>query len=366
MNNPEPRAAVLKCNPYQQGKSELPDVATPIKLSSNEAPHAPSPQAVAAFTAAAAELNRYPDGTQTSLRNAIARTYGLNPNGIFCGNGSDELMSLFFRTYVGPGDEILMPEGHFIMCPIYANTQDADIVIAPDKNYTIDVDAMLARLTAKTRMVVIANPNPPGGTYLPDSEVRRLHAGIPSDVLFLIDSAYAEYVGRDDYDAGAKLVDEAQNVVMTRTFSKMYALAALRVGWCYCPEEIANLVHRIRSPFNVNSPALAAAEGALQDQDFVTRERARAAGWMKRIRETLTAQGLSVVPSVANFYLVDFGDVPDRSAAQAATYLEARGIIPRPVATHSTEDVLRITIGSDDENEALLATLSEYLRDNAA
>lgn len=366
MSPPKPRDAVLKCSPYQQGKSELPDVATPIKLSSNESPHGPSASAIAAFNAAADELNRYPDGSQSSLRNAIAKQFGLNANGIFCGNGSDELMSLLVRTYVGPGDEILMPEGHFVMCPIYANTQDAEIVIAPDKDYVIDVDAMLARITPKTRMVIIANPNPPAGTYLSDAEVRRLHAGIPEDVMFLIDSAYAEYVDRDDYDPGAKLVDEANNVVMTRTFSKMYALAALRVGWCYCPEDVAAFVHRIRSPFNVNSAALAAAEGALRDQPFVVRERERVAGWMARIQTELTDLGLYVVPSVTNFYLIDFNDMRDRSAAAAAASLEARGIIPRPVSTQSKDDVLRITIGSDSENEAVLAALSEYLHNNAA
>lgn len=361
MSPPKPRDAVLKCNPYQQGKSELPDVATPMKLSSNEAPHSPSPAAIEAFKAASVELNRYPDGAQTSLRNAIAKQYGLNADGIFCGNGSDELMSLFVRTYVDPGEEILLPEGHFVMCPIYANTQDAKIVIAPDRDFVIDVDAMLARITDKTRMVIIANPNPPAGTYLSETEVRRLHAGIPEDVLFLIDSAYAEYVDRDDYEPGAKLVEEAQNVVMTRTFSKMYALAALRVGWAYSTPDIANYVHRIRSPFNVNSAALAAAEGALQDQDFVVTERKRVGTWIARISSQLNEHGLTVVPSVTNFYLIDFADIDNKSAAAAAAYLEARGIIPRPVSTQSKDDVLRITVGSDAENEAVLSALGDYM-----
>jgi histidinol-phosphate aminotransferase len=284
---------------------------------------------------------------------------------IVCGNGSDELIGLLTRAYVGPDDELLISENHFVMCPIYGMVQDAKIVIAPEKNFRIDVDAILDRVTRKTRMVSIANPNNPTGTYLSQKEVARLNDGLPPDVLLLLDCAYAEYVVQPDFDPGATLVRESTNVIMTRTFSKIYGLAGLRIGWAYGPKAIIDIVQRIRCPFNTNCAALAAAEAAVKDTAFIERVREHNAGWLARISDELAGLGLAVVPSVANFYLIDFSGCSEGSARGAIAHLESRGIIPRPPSTGAQEHVLRITVGLDHENEAVLSALREYLTGTA-
>ena len=365
MTQPEPQRGILKITPYTAGKSSLPDIADPVKLSSNESSLGPSPEAIAAFRAAENRLHRYPDADQVELKRAIAEVHELEVDQIVCGSGSDELIGLLTRAYVGPGDELLIPENHFVMCPIYGMVQGAKIVIAPEKNFHIDVDAILDRVTRKTRMVVIANPNNPTGTYLSEENVGRLSDGLPPDVLLLLDCAYAEYVMQPDYDPGATLVRKSANVVMTRTFSKIYGLAGLRIGWAYGPKAIIDIVQRIRCPFNTNCAALAAAAAAVKDTAFIERVREHNAGWLARISDELTGLGLSVVPSVANFYLIDFRGCSVGSARGAIAHLESRGIISRPVSTGAQEHVLRITVGLDHENEAVLTALREYLTSGA-
>ena len=365
MKQPEPRQNILKITPYKAGKNSLPDIAEPFKLSSNESSLGPSPKAMAAFRAAENRLHRYPDAGQMELIRAIAEVHGLEVDRIVCGNGSDELIGLLTRAYVGPGDELLISENHFVMCPIHGMVQDAKIVIAPEKNFRIDVDAILDRVTRKTRMVSIANPNNPTGTYLSQKEVARLNDGLPPDVLLLLDCAYAEYVVQPDFDPGATLVRESANVIMTRTFSKIYGLAGLRIGWAYGPKAIIDIVQRIRCPFNTNCAALAAAAAAVKDTTFIERVREHNAGWLARISDELAGLGLAVVPSVANFYLIDFSGCSEGSARGAIAHLESRGIIPRPPSTGAQEHVLRITVGLDHENEAVLAALREYLTGTA-
>ncbi len=359
---PEPLRRILRVAPYQQGRFALPGHPDPIKLSSNESALGPSPAALAAYREAAAALHRYPDGSQSELRTAIAEVHGLDPAGIFCGNGSAELIGLVTRTFVGDGDELLLPESHFEMCPIYGKAQGAEIVLAPDDDFSVSVDALLAAITPRTRLIALANPSTPAGTCLPRAQIERLHAGVPPRVILLLDGAYAEYVTDGDYDPGAALVERSDNVVMTRTFSKAHGLAGLRIGWAYAPPAVAALVQRIRTPFNTNAAALAAAAAAIRDTEFVARARAENRRELAAIRSRLKALGLRVSDSVTNFYLIDFGHLEQHSAAGAAAFLEGRGILPRPVNPRQDRDVLRITVGRPADNAAVLEALAAYLR----
>ena len=352
---------ILRISSYQQGKSRIAGHEDPIKLSSNESGFGPSPRALEAYHAAGATLHRYADGGQAELREAIAEVHGLEAPRIVCGNGSEELIGLAVRAYVGPGHELLLSRNHFVMCPIYGMAQNARIILAAEKDYRIDVDAVLERVGPDTRMVALANPNTPTGTYLAATELERLHQGLPSNVLLLLDSAYAEYVLADDYEAGAALARDTDNVIMTRTFSKIYGLAGLRIGWAYCPKPVIAALQRIRTPFNTNCAALAAAAAAVRDVAFIDEVRRHNARWLEVIRRELTALGLYVVPSVANFYLLDFQRRPGKSAGGAAAHLESRGIIPRPVGAEGSDEVLRITVGLDAENRAVLDALREYM-----
>jgi histidinol-phosphate aminotransferase len=350
---------VMKLSPYIQGVSSIAGVEDPIKLSSNESSHGPSPRALKAYREYSTQLNRYPDGAQCKLREAISKVHGLNPDRIICGNGSDELILLIVRAYLRPGDEALLSENSFIMCNIHCIAQGAELVIAPEKSYLVDVDALLERVTAKTRFCSIANPNNPTGTYISDAEMRRLHAGLPNDCLLLIDNAYAEYVDQKDFTSGAKLVDEFENVVMTRTFSKIYGLSALRIGWAYCPPEIISVLQRIRTPFNTNGPALAAAAAAVQDTEFTQRVKEQNSNSLQRIKVELTRLGIEVIPSTTNFYLLRFDPQSDKSGTGAATFLQSRGIIPRPAG--GSDAFLRITVGLEHENDAVIEALTEYM-----
>ena len=262
---PTPRPGVLDIDAYVPGASQVPGGLKPIKLSSNETPLGPSPKAVAAFSAAGAALERYPDGEAKALREAIAARFGLAPERIVCGAGSDELISLIAHAYLGPGDEGLYTEHGFLLYRIVILAAGATPVVAPETGLKADVDAILARVTERTKVVFLANPNNPTGTYLPIDAVRRLRAGLPSHVLLVLDAAYAEYVRRNDYEAGLELVATSENTVMTRTFSKIFGLAGLRIGWAYCPSAVAEALNRIRGPFNLSAPAIAAGAAAMAD-----------------------------------------------------------------------------------------------------
>ena len=359
MSNLQAVPGVLKLAPYVQGQSTIDGVEEPIKLSSNESSHGPSPLAIKAYEEAGRTLNRYPDGSQYALRKAIGEVHGLDPDRIICGNGSDELIQMMVRTYVSRGDEALLSENGFIMSNIHCVAQGAELVIAPEKNYRVDVDALLERVTDKTRFCTIANPNNPTGTYISIDEVRRLHAGLPDHCLLLLDDAYAEYVTEEDYEDGSSLVDEFDNVVMTRTFSKIYGLPALRIGWAYCPASVVDVVGRIRTPFNTNAPALAAAEAAIRDQTYAERIREHNNSSLKNLTASISALGIEVIPSVANFYLMKFADNGGKDGSGAADFLKSRGIIPRPAG--GSDKFLRITVGLDHENQAVINALTDYM-----
>src|SRR5919112_2595713 len=267
---PQPRPGVMQIDAYVPGKSKAAGVAKVYKLSSNETPLGPSPKALEAVRNAG-HLELYPDGAASRLREAIAARYGLDPNRIICGSGSDELLALITHAYVGPGDEGIFTEHGFLVYRIAILAAGGTPVVAPEKNLRTDVDAILSRVTDKTRIVFLANPNNPTGTYIPFDEVKRLHANLPPHVLLVLDAAYAEYVRRNDYEAGLELVATSENVVMTRTFSKIYGLANLRLGWMVGPAHIIDAVNRIRGPFNINGPAMAAGIEAIQDEAHVAK-----------------------------------------------------------------------------------------------
>jgi histidinol-phosphate aminotransferase len=357
-NTPQPLARVQTLTPYQQGKSEIPGRDDPIKLSSNECCFGPSRLAMDAFVKSASQLHRYPDGSQATLRDAIARTHGIDADRIICGNGSEELIGLLIRCYVGSKDEMLLPENHFVMCSIYGKSQGAKIVLAPEKDFTIDVDAMLSHITDKTRLISLANPNNPTGTYLPAEEIQRFIDSVPKHILIVLDGAYADYVDKDDYNAGSRWVESCSNVVMTRTFSKIYGLAGLRIGWAYGPPEVIEILNRLRTPFNASGPAMAAAIAALDDHAHVKRVREHNSRWLDRFSAELGVLGVRVAPSVTNFYLLDFSELPGKSADDAGAYLENNGIIPRP---GGSDACLRITVGNEAENLAVLKALQSYL-----
>ena len=356
MTSPQPKPGILDIEAYVGGESKIAGVDRVIKLSSNEGALGPSPKAVAAYRSVGADVHRYPDGSAKRLRSLLAERWGLEADNIVCGKGSDDVLQLLAHAYCGQGDEVLYSKHGFLIYPLAAKSCGATPVTAPETDLTTSVDALLAKVTDKTRIVFVANPNNPTGTYISSDELRRLHAGLPSDVLLVIDAAYAEFVDANDYEDGSALVRDFSNVVMTRTFSKIFGMGGLRLGWAYCPPAIADVLNRIRGPFNVSSPALAAGEAALMDRDFFDLVRRHNLYWRTWLAEELTGLGLRVVPSATNFLLVRF---PDAKAADA--FLRSRGIIVRRVDSYGLPDYLRITIGREDEVRAVAETLAEFL-----
>ncbi len=360
---PKPRPGIMNISAYVPGKSALPSGKTPIKLSSNETPLGPSPRAIDAYRAIEGALERYPDGQSGALREAIGARYGLDAARIVCGAGSDELLNLLAQAYLGAGDEAIYTQHGFLVYKIAIQATGAAPIVAPEHEFTADVDAIMSQVSSRTKMVFLANPNNPTGTYLPIDEVRRLRAELPDQILLVLDAAYGEYVRRNDYEAGLELVATTNNTVMTRTFSKVYGLASLRVGWAYCPAAIADVLNRIRGPFNVGAPAIAAATAAIQDVEFLDKAVAFNDIWRDWLSAELAKLELSVTPSVGNFLLVHFPDEPGRDAAAADQFLLAKSIIVRRVAGYGLPGALRITIGTEEENRAVIAALAQFTRD---
>jgi len=358
---PQPRPGVLDIAPYVPGKSSAPGVDKVYKLSSNESPLGPSPKAVAAYQAAAARLEDYPDGAVTDLRAAIGRAFGLDPERIVCGAGSDELLSLLTTAYLNDGDEVIYSAHGFLMYPIYALSHGAKPIAVPEKDHTADVDAILAAVTQRTRIIFIANPNNPTGTYVPFDEIKRLHQQLPPKVILVLDAAYAEYVQRNDYEAGIELVATSENVVMCRTFSKIHGLAAVRLGWLYGPAAIVDVLNRVRSPFNVNTPAMKAGIAAIEDTAHVEASIAHNNRWLPWLTREIEKLGLEVTPSVANFVLIHFPDSKGRTARDADEFLTARGLILRRVAGYGLPDALRMTVGTEEANRLVVQALAEFM-----
>src|SRR5215510_9920539 len=361
LQRPQPRPGVLAIDPYVPGRSTAPGVDRVFKLSSNETPLGPSPRAVAAYHAVGEHLEDYPDGDSTALREAVGRAFGLDPNRIVCGAGSDELLNLIADAYLHDGDEAIHTSHAFLVYPIATRGSGATPIVAAEKNHTADVDAMLAAVSERTKVVFLANPNNPTGTYVPFDEVKRLHRGLPPHVLLVLDAAYAEYVRRNDYEAGIELVATSENVVMCRTFSKIYGLAALRLGWMYGPAHVVDAINRIRGPFNVNSAAMAAGVAAIADTAHVETARVHNDKWLAWLTQEIRKLGLEVTPSIANFVLIHFPEKKGKSAEEADTFLTQRGLILRRVKAYHLPNALRMTVGSEEANRLVVAALAEFL-----
>ena len=359
MTAPTPRPGILDIKPYVPGSSAAPGAEKVYKLSSNESALGASPKAIEAYRAAGDELFLYPEGASVTLRERIAETHGLDAARIVCGAGSDEILQMLVRAYAGEGDNIVQTDHGFLVYALAARSCGAEPRFAPEKNLTADVDAILASVDERTRIVFVANPNNPTGTYIPDTEMRRLRESLRDDVLLVIDAAYAEFMEEPDYEAGEKLVDENDNVVMTRTFSKIYGLAALRLGWGYCPAPIADVLNRIRGPFNVTSAAQAAGIAALEDQDFVRRNRDYNREERAFMAQQLGGLGLDFVPSHGNFILVKFSDEPGLNAADIQAFLKSHGVIVREMGAYKLAGYLRVSIGERDGNRKFIELLSE-------
>ena len=362
MSTPQPRPGILDIAPYVGGEARAapnPTLGRPIRLASNEGALGVSRQAATAYQSLSGELHRYPDGAATALRTAIGRRYGLDPARIVCGAGSDEIISLLINAYAGPGDEVLHSAHGFLMYAISARAAGATPVRAPEKALRADVDALLARVTPRTRLLFLANPNNPTGSFLTPDDLERLHRGLPRNVVLVIDAAYAEYIARNDYASGADLVDRTDNVVMTRTFSKIYGLAALRLGWGYCPTAIADVLNRVRGPFNVTAAAQAAAVAALDDIAFIDASRTHNDTWRAWTADRLTDLGLTVRPSIANFLLIDL-DTATR-ADNLRGHLKQNGILVRQMGAYGLPACLRLSIGTEAEMRAVVDEFARFL-----
>ena len=360
-NRPQPRPGVLEIAPYVPGKSSAPGVAKIFKLSSNETPLGPSANALAAYRTAGEHLEDYPDGSASALREAIGAAFGLDPDRIVCGAGSDDLLNLIARAFLKDGDEAIYTTHGFLVYPIAITGTGAKAISAAEKDFTANVDAILKAVTPKTKVVFLANPNNPTGTYVPFDEVKRLHKGLPPQVLLVLDAAYAEYVQRNDYESGIELVATTDNVVMTRTFSKIYGLAALRLGWLYGPALIVDAINRIRGPFNVNGPAIAAGIAAIRDTAHVDRARTHNTHWLAWLTEEIGKLGLAVTPSAANFVLIHFPEAKGRTARDADAFLTKRGLILRQVGAYKLPNALRMSVGTEEANRLVVQALKDFL-----
>lgn len=362
---PEPKPGVLKIQTYKAGESTLAGQDRVIKLASNESPFGPSPKATAAAERACDHLELYPDPNATALKSAIGRHYGLEADHLVTGTGSEQILGLIAQCYAGPGDEVIQSEFGFLVYRIVTLAVGADLVVAPEKDYTTNVDAILSSVTGSTKIVYLANPNNPTGTVCPATEISRLREGLPNSILLVIDAAYAEYVTDGAYTDGHELVQEAiasgaNNVVVTHTFSKIFGLAALRIGWCYGPPDVIDALNRVRTVFNLSSVAQAAGVAALGDRDHLTRSRDHNARWVPELTKALEDMGLSVPPSAGNFILAEFPGGTDQ-AADADQHLRGDGIIVRPVGGYGLGHCLRITIGTNDQNAAVIDSLGRFM-----
>jgi histidinol-phosphate aminotransferase len=351
-----PQPGIMEISLYQGGAAHVPGRDNAIKLSSNENPLGPSDATKAAYARAVHDLHRYPTTDHASLRKAIAEVHGLDAERIICGVGSDEVIHFLCQAYAGPGQEVIHTEHGFGMYRISALAAGATPVEVRERERVTDVDAILAACTDRTALVFIANPNNPTGTMIGASDVARLADGLPRQALLVLDGAYAEYV--EEYDGGARLVDARQNVVMTRTFSKLYGLGGLRVGWGYGPSEIIEVLNRVRGPFNLSTAALAAAEAAVRDTAYADHCRRENARWRTWLADALAELGVPSDVSLANFVLARFADPAEAQACDA--YLKGEGLIVRQVAGYKLPHCLRITVGDESACRRVVHAVRQF------
>ena len=356
---PKPKPGILDIAPYVGGKSRIEGVAEPMKLSSNENALGAGEKARAAYAAAVGQIHMYPDGRASRLRDAVAAHHGLEPERLIFGNGSDEVFALLNQTYLTPGDNIVSGKYGFLAYRISALANQASVKLAPEPDFRLTPEAILAEVDDRTRIVYVSSPSNPTGSYNTGEEIRRLHEALPPQVLLVIDEAYAEFVAEPDWETSFPLARDADNIVVTRTFSKIHGLGGLRIGFGYAPLKVAEAVDRIRLPFNVSVPGLESAVAALGDEAHQKASRDLVHAWRPRLTQAIKGFGFDVFPSAGNFVLVRFPD-EKRNAAAANEYLNSKGIIVRPVGGYGLPDCLRITVGTEDQNRAVIDALSEF------
>lgn len=358
---PVAKPGILDIHPYVPGESKA-ESGRVIRLAANEGALGTSPKVAEAFRTLADSLHRYPDGGAVALRQALGKLHGIDPDRLICGDGSDELIANIARAFCGVGDEIVYSNHGFLMYPLAGLACGATLVKAPEIDLRTDVDAILALVNDKTKIVFIANPNNPTGSFLTGEELRRLHAGLPGDTLLVIDAAYAEYAEDvPGYESGIGLVGDADNVMMTRTFSKIYGLGGLRVGWGYGSSHLVDVLNRVRAPFNVSSAAQTAALAALADTEFLARSRAHNHEWRDWTKTAIEGLGLTVYPSVGNFLLVEFGGTSNERANSARLALKDDGILVRQMESYGLPSCLRISIGTGEEMKETVESLGRHL-----
>jgi len=353
-----PQPGILDISLYQGGISHVAGVPNAVKLSSNENPFGPSEGAREAYRKAGFDLHRYPSSDHAALRGAIAQVHGLDPARILCGAGSDEIITFLCQAYAGPGDEVIHTEHGFAMYRICTLAAGAAPIEVPERERVTDVDAILAACTDRTRLVFIANPNNPTGTMVGGAELERLAAGLPDHVLLVLDGAYAEYV--EGYDGGARLVDARENVVMTRTFSKLYGLGGLRIGWGYGPAHVMDVLTRVRGPFNLSQSALVTAEAAVRDRDWADKCRADNTRMRAWLAEALAEHGVPSDTSCANFILARFANQAEAEACDE--FLQAEGLIVRRVGGYNLPNCLRITVGDEPSCRRVAHAVGQFMK----
>jgi len=356
MTGPKALPNILEITPYKGGEKLI----GAHKLSSNENPLGCSPAAQAAVVEAAKHMELYPDGSAGALREAIGAKYGIDADRIVCGAGSDEIFQLLGRAYLRPGDNIVQSQHGFLVYRLIAQQAGAETRSAPETDLTADVDAMLEQVDANTKIVFLANPNNPTGSYIPYSEVKRLHANLPENVLLVLDGAYAEYVRNNDYSAGMELAGEMANVLVTRTFSKIHGLAALRLGWAYGPDSVVDAIHRTRGPFNVSAVSQAAGIAAINDDAFQASSADHNDKEKLRVGDAVEKAGFKVYPSVGNFVLIEFPQEAGRTSTEADAFLRNRGVVIRDVKVYGLPTCLRASIGSIAQNDDLIAAIEAF------
>jgi|KBSMisStaDraftv2_1062788.scaffolds.fasta_scaffold236973_2 histidinol-phosphate aminotransferase len=362
-STPLPKPGLMDIHAYVPGKSKVEGIAEPMKLSANENALGSSPKAREAYAQAIQHLHMYPDPSAAIVRKAIAERFKLEPERLIFGCGSDEVFQVLNQAYLEPGDNIVQGAHGFAAFAIGAKACQAEVRMAPEPNYRIDVDEMLACVNERTRLVFLANPGNPTGTWIPFSEVRRLHEGLPPSVVLVLDGAYGEFALDPAFDDGLELARRSSNIVVTHTFSKLHGLAGLRIGWGYAPNEIVAAYDRIRPPFNTSIPAQLAAVAALGDEEFQQASIALTEQWRPWLAQQLGGLGLEAVgPSAANFVLVGFPRTPGKTAAEAEAFLATRGILVRGVGGYGLPHHLRMTIGLEGQNRALVDALADFMQ----
>ncbi|MGI3169043.1 histidinol-phosphate transaminase [Pseudooceanicola sp. C21-150M6] len=352
----KPQPGILEIAPYVGGASHVAGVSDAVKLSSNENPYGAGEAAREAYARAAHDLHRYPSTDHAALRAAIGAQYKLDPERIICGVGSDEILNLLAQCYAGPGQEVVYTEHGFTLYPILAQSVGATPVKVKERERVVDVDAILAACNETTALVYLANPNNPTGTMIGGNEIARLAQSLPPQAILVLDGAYAEYV--EGYDGGAKLVERSENVVMTRTFSKIYGLGGLRIGWGYGPAAIIEVLNRVRQPFNLSNTQLAVAEAAVKDQAHVVKSRENNTRLRAWLAEALAEHGVPSDTSCANFILARFSDKAEAEACDA--YLKSQGLIVRLVGSYGLPHSLRITVGDESSCRRVAHAIGQF------